>query len=441
VKINEVIIEALNKSTGTPNANPAPPPEAPADADQTQWTGRNPADPAKPDYSQKPGAYGSNPGATATYNVPTGVPNPATTATATPAATPAATPGTTPGTPEYNAVQDQIIANADDAKLKMLAAQGKAPGIKEKAAAEISKRQQAQTQQTPAPQTQTAPVDTEYQDQLDKNIQQKQQAAIKSAQANTPAQKAKQGLKNFGGALAKGIKGAVKGFNQSRDMNQARAAGGDNLNLEFDAANKFIQQRGAVSDMRNPQELQKALQAWANSRYPSAGNAVDVSTVQPGNKRSIEDYVTKMYSTAMSNRSMGQTAKNTAAAGTANTQQTSTLIDPKTNKPFVTAPANQPATPAPASAPATTQSTAPGPDAHDDKDIEHDMVPGMEIIQKEPIIVKYKNREFGLNDQGEWVHLGGTKTPHQSFQAMLDKAAGFSESFDPGKMLWDKMKK
>lgn len=402
MKINEVIVEALNKSTGTPNANPAPPPEAPAD--QAQWTGRKPAAtpdelgrveptmdpaapaatpaPAKPDYSQKPGAYGTNPGVNATYNVPTGVPN-----TTPPPVTPTG---------------------------------------------------------APAP---SAPVDTAYQDQLDQNIQQKQQATLAANQADTPAQKAKQGLKNFGGALAKGIKGAVKGFNQSRDMNQARAAGGDNLNLEFDAANKFIQQRGAVSDMRDPQELQKALQAWANSRYPSAGNAVDVSTVQPGNKRSIEDYVTKMYSTAMSNRSMGQTAKptppanNTAAAGTANTQQTSTLIDPKTNKPFVTAPANQPATPAPASAPATTQSTAPGPDAHDDKDIEHDMVPGMEIIQKEPIIVKYKNREFGLNDQGEWVHLGGTKTPHQSFQAMLDKAAGFSESFDPGKMLWDKMKK
>jgi hypothetical protein len=407
VKINEVILEALNKSTGTPNANPVPPPEAPApaDADQTQWTGRKPAAtpdelgrveptmdpaapattpaPAKPDYSQKPGAYSTNPGVNATYNVPTGVPN-----TTPPPVTPTG---------------------------------------------------------APAP---SAPVDTAYQDQLDQNIQQKQQATLAANQTTTPAQKAKQGLKNFGGALAKGIKGAVKGFNQSRDMNQARAAGGDNLNLEFDAFNKLVQQRGAVADMRDPAELQNTLKSWANSRYPSAGNAVDVSTVQPGNKRSIEDYITKMYSAAMSNRSLGikpltpdeeQAKKDKEAGKTTQPAQASTLIDPNTGKPFVTAPANQPAT-EPATT-ATAPSTAPGPDAHDDKDIEHDMVPGMEIIQKEPIIVKYKNREFGLNDQGEWVHLGGTKTPHQSFQAMLDKAAGFSESFDPGKMLWDKMKK
>lgn len=391
VKINEVILEALNKSTGTPNANPAPPPAAPADADQPEWTGRKQAAPAKPDYSQKPGAYSSNPGNTATYNVPTGIPNP----TATP--------------PVTSAPQTQTAPDIGNVR----------PGDDKEPA-------------------QSAPVDTAYQDQLDKNIQQKQQAAVAANQANTPAQKAKQGLKNLGGALAKGVKGAVKGFNQSRDMNAARAAGGENLEYEFADAKKFIQQRGAVADMRNPQELQTAIQSWANSRYPSAKNSIDVSTVQPGNQRSIEDYITKMYSAAMSNRSMGQRA--TPAAGnttTANTnnQQTSTLIDPNTNKPFVTQPAQTTQ---------STQSTAPAPDAHDAGDEKHDLAPGVEIIQQEPIIVKYKNKEYGLNDRGEWVHFGSTKVPHQSFQAFLDKQAGFQpvqESVDLGQVLWNKMKR
>jgi len=377
VKINEVIVEALNTNTGTPN--PAAPANPPADDNQTQWTGRKPAAPAKPDYSQKPGAYATNPGTTAKYNVPTGIPNP------------------TPATP---------------------AAQ-------------------------PAP---AAPIDTAYQDQLDQNIQQKQQAAVAANQANTPAQKAKQGLKNLGGALSKGIQGAVKGYQQARNtrqaIDQAKQAGGLNLELETNAANKFLAQRGAVTNLKDPATFQKELQAWAGKRYPGldVGN-IDVSKVRPGNKNDVQNYVTQVYSTYMADRAnkpkTAAPATKTAAAPAA-TQ--STIIDPATGKPF--APATQPAAqPAPAATTAAPATAAPAPDAHDEKDIKHDMVPGMEIVQQEPIIVKYKNREFGLDDNGQWVHLGGTKTPHQSFQAMLDKAAGFSESFDPAAILENKLRK
>ena len=70
--------------------------------------------------------------------------------------------GATPGTPEYNATQDHILANADDAKLAVLAASAKAPGMKEKAAAEIVKRQSSQ-QSKPAdekPAATTPPTST-----------------------------------------------------------------------------------------------------------------------------------------------------------------------------------------------------------------------------------------------------------------------------------------
>jgi len=379
VKINEVVVEALNASTGTPN--PAAPANPPADNNQTQWTGRKPTDPTNPDYSQKPGTYGSNPGMNATYNVPTGVPNPATTAP----------PPVTPTS-------------------------------------------------APAP---SAPVDTAYQDQLDRTIQQKQQAATADNQTNTPAQKVKQGFKNFGGALAKGIQGAVKGYQQARNtrtaIDQARQAGGLNLELETDAANKFLAQRGAVTNMKDPVTFQKELQAWASKRYPGLDTgAVDISKVRPGNTNDVGNYVTQVYSTYMADRSnRPKTAPDAPASATPQTTPQSTIIDPATGKPFSgTTPA--PATPAATPAAATA---APSPDAHDEKDIQHDMIPGMEIVQQEPIIVKYKNREFGLDDNGQWVHLGSTKTPHQSFQAMLDKTAGFSESFDPGQMLWNKLNK
>jgi hypothetical protein len=46
-------------------------------------------------------------------------------------------------------------------------------------------------------------------------------------------------------------------------------------------------------------------------------------------------------------------------------------------------------------------------------------------VQNEPIIMKYKNFEFGLNDQGQWSRLGSNKGLPQNYQAMLDKAAGY----------------
>jgi len=79
------LVEALNKSTGTPNpAPPAAPPAAPADADQAQWTGRKPeAPPAKPDYS----------GGQKTVT-PTIKNNPATASAAAPATATTAAPAT-----------------------------------------------------------------------------------------------------------------------------------------------------------------------------------------------------------------------------------------------------------------------------------------------------------------------------------------------------------
>jgi hypothetical protein len=46
----------------------------------------------------------------------------------------------TPGTPEHSAIQDQIIANADENKLRVFAASAQTPGTKEKAAAELKRR-------------------------------------------------------------------------------------------------------------------------------------------------------------------------------------------------------------------------------------------------------------------------------------------------------------
>jgi hypothetical protein len=46
---------------------------------------------------------------------------------------------------------------------------------------------------------------------------------------------------------------------------------------------------------------------------------------------------------------------------------------------------------------------------------------GIKIVNKDPIIMQYKNKEFALDDNGQWIHLNSGKKPNQSFQAFLSQ--------------------
>ena len=46
---------------------------------------------------------------------------------------------------------------------------------------------------------------------------------------------------------------------------------------------------------------------------------------------------------------------------------------------------------------------------------------GVKILSDEPIVIQYKNKDFGLNDNGQWIHLSSGKIPQQAFQAFLSK--------------------
>jgi hypothetical protein len=50
-----------------------------------------------------------------------------------------------------------------------------------------------------------------------------------------------------------------------------------------------------------------------------------------------------------------------------------------------------------------------------------DLAPGVRVVSDEPIILQYKKKDFGLNDQGRWVHLANGKAPHEAFQTFLSK--------------------
>jgi hypothetical protein len=66
---------------------------------------------------------------------------------------------------------------------------------------------------------------------------------------------------------------------------------------------------------------------------------------------------------------------------------------------------------------------------------------GVEIISQEPIIVRYKNTDFAMDNRGQWTKLKGDPSNLQSFQAYLDQVSAMSESVDLAEVLWQKIKR
>lgn len=54
------------------------------------------------------------------------------------------------------------------------------------------------------------------------------------------------------------------------------------------------------------------------------------------------------------------------------------------------------------------------------KDLQN-LMPGVKIVNNDPIVIDFNNNNFGLNDSGQWIHLKSGKIPPESIQALLSK--------------------
>lgn len=100
----------------------------------------------------------------------------------------------------------------------------------------------------------------------------------------------------------------------------------------------------------------------------------------------------------------------------------STIINPATNKPFKSAAVTEALN-------ATTEkqlftqlvqlASLAQPDAEKDR-----YQPAVQLISRDPAIVKFDGRTYGLNDQGEWHDIKNSKVPEESIQEYLNKIAG-----------------
>ena len=49
------------------------------------------------------------------------------------------------------------------------------------------------------------------------------------------------------------------------------------------------------------------------------------------------------------------------------------------------------------------------------------LAPNVSVVSQEPIVIKYDNQDYGLDDKGQWVHLRSGKVTPESMQAFLSK--------------------
>jgi hypothetical protein len=206
--------------------------------------------------------------------------------------------------------------------------------------------------------------------------------------------------------------------------------------MEFNAWKQFATQRAPVVNMKDPAILQQQLQAWADTRYPSSKDQVDVSKVQ-NSPRDIQNYITNRYNTALANRQAGAVAKPKDAVNPAN-EILNRLVDraeqagDRIGADDVTkelAALNL----SPVDRRELTKqildklkgygieiATAPGGANPSEAPT---LAPGVKIISSDPVVLGYDKREYALNSQNQWVTFGSKKLASPEMARFLNKQA------------------
>lgn len=191
-------------------------------------------------------------------------------------------------------------------------------------------------------------------------------------------------IKGFANKIAGGIAGAKAGLQAS----QAARAGAARAN---DVAKVHINQWYQATGNRpaTPEQLTQFVQKITKGRVQLPAATVNDVTAQ-----GAAAYITNAVSQDLSAQTLGSQPAAPTAAPT------------------------QPAAPAAGSLAgwqqgATAQTTAPA--------TQPTLAQGIKVVSQEPIIMSYNNKQYGLNDKGQWTHLGSNNLPHESFQQFLSQ--------------------
>jgi hypothetical protein len=163
---------------------------------------------------------------------------------------------------------------------------------------------------------------------------------------------------------------------------------------------------------RNDGLYQRALTAFVQQNFLKNVRIDDTI-----NKDQLKGIIQKL-----SEPKIAVTAPAPVPTASAKPAQPSTIVDPATNKPFSAAPVSE-------ALDATTEkqlftqlvqvASLAQPDAERDR-----YQPAVQLISRDPAIVKFDGRTYGLNDNGQWADIKNSREPEESVKAYLNKIAG-----------------
>lgn len=200
-------------------------------------------------------------------------------------------------------------------------------------------------------------------------------------------------IKGFANKIAGGIAGAKAGLQASQAARAGAARANNVAKVHIDQWYQATGNRPAT-----PDQLTQFVQKITKGRVQlPAATANDVTP------QGAAAYITNAVSQDLSAQTLG-------------TKQPPTPVQ----APPAQTPPTTPAATAPAAgsltgwqkgdtAQATTPATQPN------------LAQGIKIVSQEPIIMSYNNKQYGLNDKGQWTHLGSNNLPHESFQQFLSQ--------------------
>jgi hypothetical protein len=194
---------------------------------------------------------------------------------------------------------------------------------------------------------------------------------------------------------------------------------------------------GAQAGYRASQGNRTA-QMIADKAYPiwaAYAKRLEQSITDPTAKQAFDNRSDGLYQRALMAFVQQNLLKNVRIDDTINKDQIKAVIQ-KLSEPKITS-----ATPAPATtAPATTAPVSEALNATTEKQLFTQLVQlaslaqpdaerstsqaPVQVISRDPAIVKLDGRTYGLNDNGQWADIKNSREPEESIKAYLNKIAG-----------------
>jgi len=190
----------------------------------------------------------------------------------------------------------------------------------------------------------------------------------------------------------------------------------------------------------------RAAQAIADKAYPiwlAYVKRLEQSITDPTAKQAFDNRTDGLYQKALTAFVQQNFLKNIRIDDIINKDQLKGIIqklsEPKISK-ATSAPAASPINPTQSSTPTNPSPMSEALSAATEKQLFTQLVqvaslaqpdaekdryqPAVQLVSRDPAIVKLDGRTYGLNDQGEWHDIKNSKVPDQAVQAYLNQTAG-----------------